>query len=593
MAASIETLTSLLSGKQGGLLRRLIQEQGPRHWRGYAAAFGCMALIAATTSLSAWLMKDVINKVFMERAQGAVWWLSGAVLAIYVVKGLSTYGQQVILSRIANAIVADVQRRIFRHVLEMDVPYVSNRHSSEFIARQSFVAASCGQVLNTLITTVGRDLLSVVGLLGVMVAQDPIMSLIGLAVMPFSVVGVQKLGRRAKKIMMTGYDKALEVVEATQETVQGFRLVKAFALEDHMRARAESSIRQVEETSNKLARVGARSTPLMESLGGVAIAGVILYGGWRVGADGSTPGTFFSFITALLLLYEPAKRLARVHVDLTGAMVGVGIFYDFLDEPARERDLPGVPDLRVTTGRIEYGGVRFHYRPDEEVLRGLDLVAEAGKTTALVGASGGGKSTILALLLRFWEPSAGTITIDGQSIDRVTRRSLRSSIAFVSQDVVLFKGTIFDNIALGRPGASEAEVIEAAKAAYAHDFISGFQDGYRSAVGENGMQLSGGQRQRLAIARAILKDAPILLLDEATAALDTESERAIQDALERLSHGRTTLVIAHRLQTIQRADKICVIERGVVAEAGRHEDLLELGGRYRRLHDIHFRAETT
>jgi ATP-binding cassette subfamily B protein len=593
MAALYDTLTSLLSGKQGGLLRRLIQEQGPRHWRGYAAAFGCMAAIAATTSLSAWLMRDVINKVFMDRTPGAVWWLSAAVLGIYVVKGLSTYGQQVLLSRIANAIVADVQRRIFRHVLEMDVPYVSARHSSEFIARQSFVASSCGQVLNTLITTVGRDLLSVIGLLGVMVAQDPVMSLIGLAVMPFSVVGVQKLGRRAKKIMMTGYDRALEVVEATQETVQGFRLVKAFALEDHMRKRAESSIRQVEETSNKLARVGARSTPLMESLGGFAIAGVILYGGWRVGVDGSTPGTFFSFITALLLLYEPAKRLARVHVDLTGAMVGVGIFYDFLDEPAREREPPETPDLRVGAGRIAYSGVRFHYRPEEEVLRGLDLVAEAGRTTALVGASGGGKSTILALLLRFWEPTEGTITVDDQSIDRVTRRSLRSSIAFVSQDVVLFKGTIYDNIALGRPGATEAEVIEAAKAAYAHDFICGFQDGYRSTVGENGMQLSGGQRQRIAIARAILKDAPILLLDEATAALDTESERAIQDALERLSHGRTTLVIAHRLQTIQRADKICVIEHGVVAEAGRHEELLALGGRYRRLHDVHFRTETT
>ena len=570
------------------LLRRLVADQGRAHWKGYLLAFVFMAMIAATTSLSAYLMRDVINEVFIARNQSAIWMLSGAVVVLYTVKGFATYGQQITLTRIANAIVASVQRRLYGHMLAMDVPFFAERHTSEFVGRLSFVATSSAQVLNALITVAGRDFLSLIGLVTVMIVQDPMLSIVGGIVMPLAVWGVQGLVKRAKKIMRSEFAGGMAVLETMQETVRGIRVVKAFGLEDLFRTRMEGQIATVQAAADKRARVGARSVPLMETLGGFAVAGVILYGGWRVVASGATPGTFFSFITALLLAYEPAKRLARVHVELSANLVGVGLLYEFLGQPAREAEAADMPELAVAGGRVEFADVRFAYRDGEDVLNGLSLVAEAGRTTALVGPSGGGKSTIFALLLRFWDPRSGSITVDGTAIDAVSRRSLRHRIGIVSQDVFLFAGTVAENIALGRPGASRAEIEAAARAAYAHDFIVGFRDGYDAPVGENGLQLSGGQRQRIAIARAILEDAPILLLDEATAALDTESERAIQEALAELSKNRTTLVIAHRLQTIQRADKICVIESGRVVEQGRHDDLLAARGRYARLHEVQF-----
>ncbi len=575
------------------LISRLIRDHGHNHWRGYLFAFLCMACIAGSTSLAAWLMRDVINKVFIDRDSQAVFGLAAVVVVIYFVKGLSMYSHQVTLSRIANSIVASVQRAIFAHVLKMNISYFMARHSSEFMARQSFMASSCGGVLNTVITSLGRDLLSLVGLVAVMIVQDPLMSMVGLFIMPSAVFGVQKLINRARKIMQTSFTQSMVVMELTQETVAGIKVVKSLGLEGYFTRRMQGSLIEVERASNKLASVGARSVPLMETLGGMAVAGVILYGGLRVISSAATPGSFFSFITALMLAYDPARRLARVHVELATNLVGVKAMYDFLATPALEAPEDDKPELRIDHGRIAFSGVRFRYRPEEEVLRGLDLVVEAGRTTALVGRSGGGKSTILSLLMRFYEWESGTIAIDGTDILSVDRRSLRRQIAYVGQDVFLFKGTVYDNIALGRQDATRAAVEAAAKAAYAHDFIMGFADGYATNLGQNGGQLSGGQRQRIAIARAILQDAPILLLDEATAALDNESERKIQQALAELSTGRTTLVIAHRLQTVRNADKICVIEHGGVVEEGSHDELLARAGQYAALHHLHFAAENT
>ena len=565
------------------LIGRLLSEQGPRHWRGYLFAFACMALMAGSTASSAWIMRDVIDKVFVDKNMNALWQIALFLVFISLLKGASAYGQQVALARVANAIVADVQKRVFDKMLTMTVGYFAARHSTDFIARQSFIGQSASGALNLIITAFSRDTLTLIGLVSVMVMQDPPLAALALIFMPIAVIGTRKLGLRVRKVRGTEFGGFSQIMESMQEAVQGVRIVKAFTLEKLLSARQAAAIGSFEKAANKVAIVSARSSPLMETLGGLAVALVVFYGGWSVIASDRAPGAFFSFITAVLLAYEPAKRLARLQVDLSGALVGLSMLYEFLDEPEVEPNLYEGPPLKVSRGEVEFQGVDFFYRSGEPVLQGLSFVAQAGKTTALVGRSGGGKSTLMALLLQYWDLKGGRILIDGQDIATVSRASLRRQIAYVSQDTYLFKGTIRDNIALGKEGATDEEVIAAAKAAHAHEFIENFDDGYQTQAGENGTQLSGGQRQRIAIARAFLKNAPILLLDEATSSLDTESERAVQDALARLQEGRTTLVIAHRLSTIRSADKICVVSEGRVLEQGVHEKLMDDAGMYASL----------
>jgi ATP-binding cassette subfamily B protein len=358
-----------------------------------------------------------------------------------------------------------------------------------------------------------------------------------------------------------------------------------------MRERFDRNVAAVEYEANKMARVSNRASPLMETLGGIAIAIAITYGGYRVIDTGATPGQFFSFITAFLLAYEPAKRLARLNIELNSALVGVRVMFEVIDSPPSEAPDGDKPDLRTTAARLEFDDVHFAYRAEEAVLHGMSFAAEAGTLTALVGPSGGGKSTVFNLLLRFYENQRGLITIDGQDISKVSRRSLRQHIAYVGQDVFLFRGTIRENIAFGKPGASEDEIVAAAKAAYAHDFILSFPRGYDTPVGEHGLQLSGGQRQRVAIARALIKNAPIILLDEATAALDSESELQVREAMEHLCQGRTTLAIAHRLHTVSHADRIYVVEDGRAVEFGRHDELLRKGGRYASFYRLQLEAQ--
>jgi subfamily B ATP-binding cassette protein MsbA len=402
---------------------------------------------------------------------------------------------------------------------------------------------------------------------------------------------LRKLIKRIKTIAHEQFTGNTRMLETLQETVQGIRIVKAFTLEEGMRRRFDANIADLEKESNKWARVAYRSSPLMEALGGFAIAGALIYGGYRVIETGATPGQFFSFLAAFMLAYEPAKRLARLNIDLNSGLVGVRILFDVVDHPPTEQPDGEQPALKLTTARVEFADVQFAYRAGEKVIRNLSFVAEPGKVTALVGPSGGGKSTILNLILRFYEVDGGAITIDGQNIAGVSRRSLRSQLAYVGQDVFLFRGSVRENIALGRPDATEAEIVAAAKAAYAHDFIMAFPRGYDSQVGEHGMQVSGGERQRIAVARALLKDAAVILLDEATASLDSESERQVQGAIEHLCQGRTTIVIAHRLHTVVDADRIFVIEDGAVAEAGRHDELLRKGGRYASFYRLQLRDQ--
>ena len=562
------------------LIRRLVVEYGLGQWRRYALAFLLMGIAAACTAIPAYLVGDLVNLANVEHNFPRVVLVGSAAAFAFAIKGAATYGQSVILSRIANRIIAENQRRLFGKLLTESIGFFTQRHSSEFAARLMSGAAAATQVLNLLISSFGRDLLSLIGLVGVMILKDPILSAAILLVCPPAMVLLRKMVKRTRGIAQTQFTGGTRILETLQETLQGIRIVKAFTLENLLRARFDANVAAVESEANKMARVANRTSPLTEVLGGFAMAGVIIYGGYRVIENVASAGALFSFVTAFLLALEPAKRLARFNVDLSSNLVAVRILFEIIDSAATEPPDDDRPSLVLTQARVAFSDVSFFYRPGDPVLRHLSFVAEPAQVTALVGHSGGGKSTILNLIPRFYEVSSGTIAIDQQNIATVSRRSLRAQIGYVSQDVFLFHGTIRDNIAFGKPGATEAEIVAAARAAHAHDFISAFAKGYDTPVGERGLQLSGGERARIAIARALIKNAPIILLDEATAALDSQSERHVQEAIAELCAGRTTVVIAHRLATVMHAHQILVIESGEVVETGRHDELLAKGGRY-------------
>ena len=562
------------------LIRRLVMEQGIAYWRRYLTAFVLMGVAAGATAGSAYVLGQVINQAYIDKNIPRIAILSGVTVLLLFSKGVATYGHTVILSKISNAILANNQRRLFAKLMNESIGFFSERHSSEFLARLTAGAKSITDVLNMLINAIGRDLFMLIGLIGVMVMQDPILSFVGLVVVPPAMLILRKLVKRVKGLAYNQFTGTADIMETMQESLQGIRTVKAFTLEETMQRRIDENIAVVERNANKMARVSNRANPLMETLGGFAVAGCLLYGGYSVVALGATPGQFFSFMTAFLLATEPAKRLARLNIDLNSQLVGARMLLEVVDNPASELADDDKPALKLTEARIELRNVSFAYRADEPVLHDMSFVAEPGKVTALVGPSGGGKSTVLALLLRLYEVETGEILIDGQAISAVSRNSLRSQTAYVGQDVYLFRDSIGANIGFGKVGATQDEIVAAAKAACAHDFIMSFPLGYDTPVGEHGTQLSGGQRQRIAVARALIRNAPIILLDEATAALDSESEKAVQEAIEHLCRDRTTIVIAHRLHTIMHSDAILVVEGGEIVERGQHDDLLRRGGRY-------------
>ena len=553
---------SLLHETDTTTVKRLLKEQAPSQWRRYVIAFICMAIVAATTAFSAWLIKDIVNKIFLDRDMSALWWIVALILATYSIKGCASYYQAITLTFISNSIIADAQRKIFAHLLRMELQYFNQNHSSNFISQQAFITRSAASALNLIVTAIGRDFLTLLGLFVVMLIQDPLLSLASLFILPIAIIGVRSLSRRIRKVITKEFHGFATMLENIAETSHGIKMVKSFNLERRFSEKHLSAISSFERASNKMAMVGARASPVMETLGGFLVAMVVLYGGWRVIVGGATPGEFFSFITALLLAYEPAKRLARANVDLAAALVGVKMLHAFLLRPAGEKETEVLPRLLVTEGKIVFQEVSFGYSHGVETLSKLSFEANAGKVTAIVGESGAGKSTICALLLRFWDPLEGKILVDGVDITSISRSSLRDSIAYVGQDVFLFSGTIRENISIGKFDASQIEIEAAARAAYAHDFITDFPEGYETVCGENGVNLSGGQRQRIAIARAFLKNAPILLLDEATSALDAKSEAIIKDAIRNLTAGRTTLIISHRSETIEMADHVYVIKDG-------------------------------
>jgi subfamily B ATP-binding cassette protein MsbA len=566
---------------KGNLLLRLLREFGREHVWGYLLAAIFLGLIALSNVSVAWLLRPVLNGMVSAEKLAHMRFLAFAALGLFVMRGAATYGSLVVLSRIGNRIVATAQRRVFERLLNQNIAYFQDRHSSEFIARLAFAANGVRDALQLVVQGFARDLVSVSGLVFVMIARDPTMAAGALLALPVAAFFVSRILKRVRMFAKRSFDGSTLIVQTMGETVLGARIVRSFNLEGEMRERMSRAIRTVERSANRIAAGGGLATMLADSLAGCAIAFAIFYGSWRVAVQHADVGAFASFLGALLLAYEPAKRIGRFPVDIQSGLVGARLIYEVLDAPLGDAPRRGLPKLGVTGGLVEIQKAKFAYRVGEEAIRGLDFVALPNQTTALVGPSGGGKSTILGLVQRFYAPSAGRILIDGQDLAEVDLASLRDNIAFVSQDVFLFRGTIRDNIALGKPGATDVEIVAAARKAHAHDFILQFANGYDTNVGEQGAQLSGGQRQRVAIARALLKNAPILLLDEPTAALDSESEREVQKALDALREGRTTIVVAHRLQTIIGADRIFVIDAGAAVESGSHAELIARDGAYR------------
>ncbi len=570
------------------LLGRLIRENARRYAPQYALAFVFMFIVSGATALSAWLMKDVVNLIFVDREAGALVWIPAVVVGIFTAKGVSSYFQEILLARIGNRMVAETQSRMFSHLLKQDLGFYQRHQSNELITRLTMNAQATREAVNLLATSLGRDLLTLGGLVCVMIVQQPAMFAICALGAPVGILVQKKLVARIRKVASKEVMSYGNIVRTMRETAQGVRVVKAFTLESEMKARMDASIGAVERVSNRMVSINAGVNPLVDVLGGMAVAGVIFYAGWRSLAYNETPGEFFSFITALLMAYEPARRLARLQVRLGQACIGVRMMFDLIDSEPVLADRPGAVPLKTGEGAIRFENVTFGYQKNAPVLRDLSLCFEPGKTTALVGLSGSGKSTIMSLIMRFWDPDGGAILIDGQDIRAVTLASLRSGVALVSQDVFLFEGTIRENIAAGSAHADEEAIAAAARAAYAHHFIEALPSGYDTQVGELGDRLSGGQRQRISIARAFLKNAPIILLDEPTSALDSESEHAIQRALSQLTERRTTIVIAHRLATVLNADLIHVIDGGRLAESGTHRSLISMGGVYARLYEIQY-----
>jgi ATP-binding cassette subfamily B protein len=575
------------SGTVTSVLKRVIAENGRDHVRGYAFAIFCLAVVALSTAFTAWIMESVVNEAFANQRADVVWLICGAIFIAFVLRGLATYGQSVTLSKIGNNIVAGYQRRLYTHLMTLSVGFFSEARSAHLAAQISQNVNGVRDVLNLTVTSTARDFLTLIALIGVMISKDPVLTLIVFVVAPPLVLALRYVSRRLRSATRESIELNSHVLGAMQETIQGIAIVKAFTMERVLEQKLETLIGQAEKRANRIARLTERTAPLTETFAGLAISSVLAYAAFRSIYDGVPPGAFFAFVTALLLAYDPARRLAKLQVQMERAVVNARMIYDLLDMQPLQRDTQGAKDLVVTQARVEMQDVTFGYANQEPVIKGVSIVAEGGKTTALVGPSGAGKSTIINLIPRFHDPSAGRILIDGQDISRVTKLSLRRCLAYVSQQPYLFEGTIRDNIRYGRPDASDAEVEAAAKLAYAHDFILLQPAGYDTPVGENGVTLSGGQRQRLSIARALVRNAPILLLDEATSALDNESEAAVQKALESAMNGRTVIVIAHRLSTVVNADKIVVMHEGRVVEEGSHDELAQRkDGLYARLNNL-------
>jgi subfamily B ATP-binding cassette protein MsbA len=551
-----------------------------------------MMLAAAATAWFAKMLQPVLDKAMIgvhenPETVNAVLPIGLMILASFLVRGLATYAHTIKMNKISQSVIADIQRDVFSHFMTLDLKFFHTYPSGQLVSRVTNDVNVMRAAVSDSFIGIGNNLLTLVFLIGVMLWQDWKLTMITMIVFPLASGLVVYLGRRLRKVSRSIQGETANLSGVLIQIFQGIRQVQAYGMEDSEKEKAGNAVLLVRNLNIKAVRIGSLSTPINEFLVGMVVFGIIVYGGYRIAEDELTPGGLLSFIAAFSLAYEPMKKLAKLNNSL---QLGVGAAERILEMQAATATIVNKPSARVlktTKPEIAFDDVAFQYNADDEgrALDGVSFKVPAGKITALVGASGSGKSTILNLILRFYDPQSGAITIDGHDVRDLTIESLRGAMALVSQDVTIFNDTIEANIGYGLKGATPDQIHAAARAAAAEDFILNMPDGYNTIVGENGVRLSGGQRQRLSLARAMLRNAPILLLDEATSALDNESERLVQQTLTKLEKDRTTLVIAHRLSTVQHADQIIVLAKGRVVEQGTHGELLAKNGHYTRMYN--------
>ncbi|MFC0219465.1 ABC transporter ATP-binding protein [Pseudochelatococcus lubricantis] len=572
-------------------IRRLWRDQMRPHRGALSLVLVLIAVIAGASALYPVLIKEAFD-AFTARDASAIAIAPLLVIVVTSVRGFALLGQTVLTNRVISRIEADMQTALYSHLIDADLAQLDRESPATLTQRFTTDFAYIKEALTRLFTVLLRDGATVIALVGAMLWIDPVLTIVAGLIAPFVAQPVARLGRKLRRVATSTQEEIGAMANLISESLAGARVAKVFALEGYLKGRAAQAFETVRELKVKAANARGRLDPLLEVGGGLAVAGVLVLIGWRIVEGNSTMGEFTGFITALLMAAQPVRSIGNLNAIVQEAMAALRRYYDILDLPPAIVDRPDAQPLALTQGEVAFRDVRFRYRDDVTALDGIDVTLPAGKLTALVGRSGSGKSTLMALVPRLYDVTGGAVLIDGRDVREVTLASLRAQVAVVSQEVVLFDDTIRANIGFGRPGASDAEIVAAAKAAAAHAFIDALPEGYDTRVGDRGSRLSGGERQRVSLARAILKDAPVLLLDEATSALDAEAERMVQDALAVLTQGRTTLVIAHRLSTVRRADLILVMDRGRIVEQGRHDDLVARDGLYARLQRLQLTDDT-
>jgi ATP-binding cassette, subfamily B, bacterial MsbA len=569
-------------------LKRLLRYSIPYRGR-FAAALVAMVAYGGASAWLAWLVKPVFDEVLIkQQSLSKVAW---AILAAYLLKGIGSYFSSYLMADVGQHVVLDLRNDMFRHTLGQSAAFFKGRSTGQLLSRLTNDVGQVQQVVSETVADLLRESMAVVGFAALLFSYDAGLALVCLTGAPLVMYPLVKLGQRLRRTTRRSQEHLEHMSHVATEAFTGHRIVKAFGAEDREAARFGLAARALYRVNLMVTATVSIMPPVMEFLGGVAMASALWYGSREIAGHHMTEGEFTAFLAALFLMYGPLKKLSRVNASIQQAIAASQRIFELMDTHTEVEDLRGAPALSPMSRSIEFRDVTFEYEDasGKSALRHVSFTVEAGQTVAIVGRSGAGKTSLVNLLPRFYDVTEGSILIDGADIQRVSLVSLRDQIGMVTQETVLFDDTVANNIAYGRPGASTAEVEAAARAARAHDFILGLPHGYGTVIGERGQRLSGGQRQRLAIARALLKDSPILILDEATSALDSESEALVQDALANLMRDRTSFVIAHRLSTIQRADVIIVLEHGRVVETGRHEDLLARpDGVYAGLHAMQF-----